>query len=191
MTHKSILRKQFKDLRKQLTLAEIEQKSAFIAEAFLFNFDLAEVHYLHIFLAIPEKGEVNTHLIIQKIWAQYPHIQVVSSKTSFENKALSHYEINPDTQFIQNSWGIKEPINTPQVLDNQLDMVLVPLLCFDENGYRVGYGKGFYDRFLANCRPDTLKIGLSFFSPIPQIEDLNKFDIALDYCLSPNKIWSF
>jgi 5-formyltetrahydrofolate cyclo-ligase len=188
---KSVLRKQFNALRKQLTQVEIEQNSILITESFFTNFDLTKVNYLHIFLAIPEKGEVNTHLIIQKIWVQFPHIQVVSSKTDFENNTLSHYELNPNTKLIQNTWGITEPINSVQVSDNQLDMILIPLLCFDESGYRVGYGKGFYDRFLANCRADTLKIGLSFFPPIQKIEDLNEFDIALNYCITPSEIWQF
>ena len=70
-------------------------------------------------------------------------------------------------------------------------MVLVPLLCFDESGHRVGYGKGFYDRFLTKCRPDTQKVGLSYFPPVKEITDADSFDIRLDLCLTPEKVWRF
>lgn len=70
-------------------------------------------------------------------------------------------------------------------------MVLIPLLAFDKNGYRVGYGKGFYDRFLAECRPDVVKVGLSVFEPIDEITDLNEFDIKMDFCITPNRVWQF
>ena len=70
-------------------------------------------------------------------------------------------------------------------------MVLVPLLGFDERGHRVGYGKGFYDRFLAECNPKIQKIGLSLFEPVAQIDDTSDFDIPLDACITPNRIWYF
>lgn len=70
-------------------------------------------------------------------------------------------------------------------------MVLIPLLAFDKKGYRVGYGKGFYDRFLADCRPDVVKVGLSVFEPIDEIADLNEFDIKMDFCITPNRVWQF
>jgi 5-formyltetrahydrofolate cyclo-ligase len=68
-------------------------------------------------------------------------------------------------------------------------MVLVPLLAFDRQGFRVGYGKGFYDRFLQNL--STLKIGLSFFDADEDIDDVHAYDIQLDQCITPNKIVTF
>jgi 5-formyltetrahydrofolate cyclo-ligase len=70
-------------------------------------------------------------------------------------------------------------------------MVLIPLLAFDQTGQRVGYGKGYYDRFLANCRPDCIKTGLSFFPAEDKITDTNTFDIAMDFCITPDKIYEF
>jgi 5-formyltetrahydrofolate cyclo-ligase len=70
-------------------------------------------------------------------------------------------------------------------------VVFVPLLAFDKQGNRVGYGKGFYDRFLANCKPETIKIGLSFFEVENEIADVFNNDIELDYCVTPNKIYTF
>jgi len=69
--------------------------------------------------------------------------------------------------------------------------VLVPLLSFDKKGFRVGYGKGFYDRFLMQCKSDCIKIGLSYFDPIDVIDDADEFDVPLDFCITPQKVYVF
>ena len=70
-------------------------------------------------------------------------------------------------------------------------MILVPLLAYDLQGNRVGYGKGFYDRFLAKCNANVQKVGLSYFEPLDSIGDAESFDIKLNSCISPEKIWIF
>jgi 5-formyltetrahydrofolate cyclo-ligase len=90
-----------------------------------------------------------------------------------------------------NSWGITEPESGELVSPKCLDMVLVPLLVFDKQGKRVGYGKGFYDRFLSQCRSNVLKVGLSYFKPIEKIGDADTYDIPLDICVTPDEIWYF
>jgi 5-formyltetrahydrofolate cyclo-ligase len=55
----------------------------------------------------------------------------------------------------------------------------------------VGYGKGFYDRFLSDCRPHCIKIGLSFFEPEIDIVDVLESDIKLDYCVTPESVFTF
>jgi 5-formyltetrahydrofolate cyclo-ligase len=67
----------------------------------------------------------------------------------------------------------------------------VPLLAFDEKGFRVGYGKGFYDRFLKQCKDGGIKIGLSYFNPIDTIEDAGEFDVPLNFCITPQKVYVF
>lgn len=189
--YKKEIRKIFNQKRANLNTEQIETQSEKIAQTFFQNFDLQAAKYLHIFLSIPEKGEINTQLIIKKIWSEHPHIQLVSSKSIFITGVLENYLLNPDTTIFKNNWGVPEPSNSTQISDNQIDMILIPLLAFDENGYRVGYGKGFYDRFLAQCKPSAIKIGLSFFPPIPKIEDLNQYDIKMDYCIENERLWEF
>ena len=70
-------------------------------------------------------------------------------------------------------------------------MVILPLLAFDQQGYRVGYGKGFYDKFLSGCREDCLKVGFSYFEPIETIDDCNEFDVPLDLCITPQNVYVF
>jgi 5-formyltetrahydrofolate cyclo-ligase len=88
-------------------------------------------------------------------------------------------------------FGIPEPKFGEEIPEVMLDFVFVPLLAINNSGHRVGYGKGFYDRFLNECHPETLKIGLSFFEPEEKIEDIFDSDIQMNYCVTPNKIYSF
>ena len=72
-----------------------------------------------------------------------------------------------------------------------LDIIFIPLLAFDIEGHRVGYGKGYYDRFLKLTNNSTLKIGLSFFDPINKILDIDDNDVKLDYCVTPKQVHKF
>ncbi len=99
--------------------------------------------------------------------------------------------VDDDTFFKTNKYGIEEPVDGIDMFPTEIDLVIVPLLCFDKKGNRVGYGLGYYDRFLKLCRKDCLKIGFSYFDPIEQIIDTSKFDIKLDYCITPEAIYQF
>jgi len=90
-----------------------------------------------------------------------------------------------------NDFDIPEPISGNQVEATEIDLILIPLLAFDTAGYRVGYGKGFYDRFMAICKPSTLFVGLSFFDPVNGIDDLNEFDMKMHSCITPAQIYNF
>lgn len=90
-----------------------------------------------------------------------------------------------------NSWGIPEPEEGILTDPKTIDMILVPLLAFDKQGHRVGYGKGYYDRFLKDCRTDAQKIGLSFFSPEEKIVDTFSEDFLIDMVVTPDKIFRF
>ncbi len=100
-------------------------------------------------------------------------------------------QIDPATQFLTNSYGIPEPNGGLEISPELIDLVIVPLLCYDKSGNRVGYGKGYYDRFLKKCRKNCIKIGFSYFPPTESIDDINEFDIQLDYGISPDAIHEF
>jgi len=104
---------------------------------------------------------------------------------------MSHFLLTDNTVLKKSLYGIPEPVDGIEIAPNKIDVVFIPLLAFDNVGNRVGYGKGFYDQFLSECKPDVIKIGLSFFEPESFIEDINKNDIPLNYCVTPNKVFSF
>lgn len=99
--------------------------------------------------------------------------------------------VDDETVFQPNKYGIEEPVDGIDMFQTEIDMVIVPLLCFDKKGNRVGYGKGYYDRFLKHCRKDCIKIGFSYFEPVDLVEDVNKFDVKLDYGITPHVIYQF
>ena len=138
-------------------------------------------------LFILYKGEVNTWYIVEAL-KSYPHISTIVPK--IENKKLKHYYINKDTKYNINSYGILEPTEETKHKEKHFDMIIVPLLAYDNNGHRVGYGKGYYDRLLYNYSANYI-VGLSFFDPIYKIKDINKYDIKMDYCITPKKVYKF
>lgn len=109
----------------------------------------------------------------------------------YTDHILRHYLLTDSTILQPNKWNIPEPVNGVEVPASKIDVVFVPLLAFDQLGNRVGYGKGFYDRFLRECRDGIIKVGLSLFEAEDFIEDTDENDIPLDYCVTPKKIYSF
>jgi 5-formyltetrahydrofolate cyclo-ligase len=188
---KSQLRKIYLTKQKSLTESERREMSLHINGHFLDNFDLDDVRYLHLFLSIAEKGEVDTSFIINDLWGDYVNVKTIVPRVNFEKDVLEHLEFNSESKLKVSDWGIPEPVGDEFVDEKKLDVVLVPMLCFDKRGFRVGHGKGFYDKFLSLCRDDCLKIGLNLFEPIDEIEDVKDFDVKLDYCTTPQKVWKF
>ncbi len=106
---------------------------------------------------------------------------------------MAHYTIYPDTPLVENKLGIPEPLlqDQPQTALCSVKTVLVPLLAFDLQGHRVGYGGGYYDRFLADDVPHSRKIGLSLFGPVDSIDDVDATDVRLDACITPEQVYRF
>ena len=111
--------------------------------------------------------------------------------TNFKELTLSHYLLTSTTELAENKWGILEPLAAEPMAETAIDLILVPLLGFDKQGHRIGYGKGFYDRFLHLCRPDVLKVGLSLELPVAKITDVHAGDVLLDYAVTPEKVYTF
>lgn len=185
---KSDLRKSYLAKQRSLSPSERSLSSERIAANFFHAFDLGNVAYLHSFLPIEKFNEVDTWLIIRKVWHDFPRITVVVPRVDFDQNEIRNLNLSEDTELARNSWDIDEPTHDEIVDARMLDAVLVPGLCFDRAGHRVGYGKGFYDRFLRTCRPDCVKIGLSHFDPIEKIDDAHDGDFRLDLVITPKQV---
>ena len=142
----------------------------------------------HIFLSISKNKEINTSFILSILQGKDKNI--ILPKVASEN-SLKHFLLSDNTKLQENIWGVPEPVDGVEIAPNKIDVVFVPLLIFDKKGNRVGYGKGFYDDFLGKCRATTIKIGLSLFEAENEITDLNEKDVPLNYCVTPNTIYSF
>jgi 5-formyltetrahydrofolate cyclo-ligase len=187
--NKDELRKIYLHRRQSLSEIECQELSLKISELFFQSFDLSQIHILHTYLPIESKREPNTWFIINRIQREFPRIQLVIPKVKGETMEHVFYEGSDQLELTK--WGMTEPKHGEKVLPDNIDAVIVPLLLFDDSGHRLGYGKGFYDRFLGRCRLDCKKIGLSFFDHESQIKTINHFDVPLTHCITPSRVYQF
>lgn len=188
---KSELRQIFLARRKALVTEVVRNKSRRITELFFTDVDLSKTRFLHVFISIEQFHEVDTSFIIHEVWSRFPEITVVAPRIDQKKAEIESVIYGSNTELVENEWGIREPSGQELVDPEEIDLVIVPLLCFDEFGNRVGYGKGYYDRFLARCRLDCLKVGLSLFSPVDSIDDIHGNDVPLDLCIEPERFHRF
>ncbi|WP_428231011.1 5-formyltetrahydrofolate cyclo-ligase [Flavobacterium sp.] len=187
-TNKKELRIHYKNLRKELSLDDLEEKSLAIANN-LIQLPIWDKAYYHVFLPIEEQKEVNTEYVLHLLSGKDK--EIVVSKSNFESRGMTHFLLTDNTKIKKNEYNIPEPVNGLPVPSATIEVVFVPLLTFDLFGNRVGYGKGFYDKFLSECKPETIKIGLSFFEAEDKIEDVFESDVKLDFCVTPEKVYEF
>lgn len=187
--NKNALRKFFAERRASLSNEELEGACFRIGEQLRSAIDFADISFLHHFISI--NREVDTSVALSGVLSDYPLIQRVAPRVNKLENHLEHLLIDDASVLIKSKWGIPEPSGTELIAEKLMDIVIVPLFCFDRHGHRVGYGGGFYDRFLAKCRADCLKIGVSHFGPIDQILDIHTGDVQLDYCITAEKVYDF
>lgn len=184
---KSQIRKRYKKFRKELSEIEVMDKSLLIANRCL-ELPIWEKQIFHLFLTLEDQNEVDTTLIISVL--QGKDKEVVVPKI-VDTELLQHILLTDQTPFQKNSLGIPEPVSGIQIEPSKIDVVFVPLLAFDNKGNRIGYGKGYYDRFLAMCKPECIKIGLSFYEAEQDTFTVEATDIQLDYCVTPEQLYRF
>lgn len=143
------------------------------------------------FYPILEMKEINSFILTDYLHFRNPSLQFFYPRTNFDSHTMQAIHCTADTSFEENKYGIFEPVQGDAIDPRELDMIIVPLLAFDKRGYRVGYGKGFYDRFLKDCHQDCLIVGVSYFEPIDAIKDTDEFDVPLDLCITPQQVYVF
>lgn len=185
---KKALRIHYKTLRKQLSENQLEEMSLAVANNVL-TLPIWEKTYFHIFLPIEAHNEVNTEFILHLLSGKDKEILI--SKSDFKTRNMTHFLLTDNTKIKKNEYNIPEPVDGIEVPAKKIEVVFIPLLAYDKLGNRVGYGKGFYDKFLSECQTETIKIGLSFFEPEEQITDVFETDVKLDYCVTPNAVFKF
>ena len=186
MLSKIEAREKYKNLRKKLQESEILDMSVEIANNLL-KFNVWELKTFHLFMTIDENKEVDTKPIFDLLIGKGK--EIVIPKINTDTNTLDSYIFDEKTVFEINNLRIPEP-NDGIVFNGKIDVVILPLLAYDLEGNRIGYGKGFYDNFISNLKSEPLKIGISYFSPEERLE-CNNHDINLDYCITPNQIFSF
>jgi 5-formyltetrahydrofolate cyclo-ligase len=187
---KEKIRQQFREARKQLSVSQQQQMNdGLLAMLRLAIKETPEI--VMTFCSQPQWGEPDASLLTQYIKDAFPSAQIAYPKIIDEEGKMEAIIPTSDSKMIPGKWNIPEPENGSILDPTRLDWVLVPLLAFDQSGHRVGYGKGYYDRFLQRCRPNVIKLGISFFDPIDRIEDTGYFDVPLSRCITPGRLYEF
>lgn len=180
---KKELRSYYKKQRQAFSEEDIQRMSEAILLQVQSHFDLTDKN-ISLFLPIQKHKEINTFPFLETIKAHF-YLPLVKGED------LEHILYESKDQLKISKWGIPEPAYGEPISANLLDVVFVPLLAFDQLGHRIGYGAGFYDRFLAQCSPHCQFIGLSFFEVHPELFETYPTDIPLDFCITPKKIYTF
>lgn len=183
---KAEARKYYRTLRKSFSRIEVNNLSKQIFEH-IKQFNFSSDQSFHIFLPIEKNNEINTYPIINWLFQQQKEVilPLVIGDDMINCKVEKYYETT------LNSLQIPEPIQYTKIESSTIDVIFIPMFVADKSGNRVGYGGGYYDKFLARCRPDSKKIGLTYFRPIEHIEDAYFGDFPLDFCITPEGIESF
>ena len=185
---KADIRKHYKAKRAQLSPYDLTKISAQVQALVLDHFSFA-AKFVSIFLPIEQQKEISTYGLLEDILLKGGH--PILSKANFTDHSLTLYHYEHPSQLELNSFGIPEPKHGRTIMAQKLDYVFVPLLAISSDGQRVGYGKGFYDRLLKQCKPDCLFIGLHLFDEFVAISDINNNDIPLHLCFTPGGVYDF
>ncbi|SIS89530.1 5-formyltetrahydrofolate cyclo-ligase [Chryseobacterium gambrini] len=184
---KAELRKKYMQKRKALSIDEAFLLSEKIFKNFIEYFKPSQNQKIHIFIPIEKFREVNTQIFVSYFLSR--KIRVFVPK--IVDTRLISVEIFTDSKFELNNWGISEPVSDEDSGILDYDFVVTPLLYCDRQGNRVGYGKGFYDGFFEKVSVETKKIGVNYFNPEENIDDVWENDIPLDYLVTPDDVLSF
>jgi 5-formyltetrahydrofolate cyclo-ligase len=190
MTAKTIAREHGKAVRASLGLGDKSLLDQQIRDRCQRELDWASYRTIHLFLPIPRRNEIDTWPLLSWIWRTYPEKQVFVPRmlgTDIESVA-----INDKTVFGPNALGIPEPMRGRVLGESEkIDLVITPLLAFDQKGHRVGYGGGYYDRFLAS-HPEATTVGLAYEKCCiePEIET-GRYDIPLDMVVTSVAVHKF
>ncbi|MEM6526330.1 MAG: 5-formyltetrahydrofolate cyclo-ligase [Bacteroidota bacterium] len=189
MVDKDTLRQVYLEKRLFLSTDELARRNQLLLDLLISRISIKKFETVHLFIGMMEKNEVDTLSIIQSLSQLNSSVRFVTSKTQPKG-ILEHYKIDSNTRYEKGKWGVPEPVEAELADVDDIDLVLVPLITFDKRGHRIGYGKGYYDRFL-KLVPGATKVGITLGSPLDKIEYIGKYDVALDACCTPFKYYEF
>lgn len=187
---KNEIRKLYKQKRLELSATErLKYDDLLLIQ--LQRLPLNDVHAFLSYWPLESQNEVNTHLLTYYLEKAIPDVRVAYPVIDGDQEIMEAVLVEEETDFVENKYGIAEPETGDRIAPAELDLILVPLLAFDTRGYRVGYGKGYYDKYLMQCRTDVITVGFSYLPPIDKIDDAHQFDVPLKYCITPDRIYEF
>lgn len=184
MVNKETLRKVYLEKRKLLAPAEYLQRNKLLNQRIIDFVTAKKLKDIHLFLPIKKFNEVDLMMFIQ--WANsLNELNLIATISDLSTPVMSHFLLEEDTVLVENKWGIPEPSGATEYAIENLDCVLVPMVIGSKSGHRIGYGKGYYDRFLMQCKESTLLVGLNLGPLLEGSLFTDQYDIKMDYILTP------
>ena len=185
---KSAARKLLLEKRKSLSNSDCLKMDDLLLIQFQ-KMDWSGVQCIGSFYPLEDHNEPNSLLLIRYLKFMIPSLMVAYPRINEDNLSMHFYS---ETETLEmNKWGIQEPLPFNLIEPSQIDALLVPLIGFDLIGQRVGFGKGFYDRYFTKYPANKSRIGISYFEPLPKIEDTHEFDVPLTHCITPSNTYEF
>lgn len=186
---KASLRAEYLQKRNALTTREMENALSGLRKQFD-QLPFPPPDSVMLYKAMDTRHEVPVDWLKDLIREKNPEVSFAYPRTTPDGEMYAILD-HEETKWGKTAFGVTEPIEGKVVEPPMLEWIIVPLLCFDTKGYRVGYGAGFYDRFLKRIAPHCQTIGISWFPPIEKIEDTHAADVPVRYCLTPESFYAF
>jgi len=183
LDEKKKLRRKYLKIRKELSDDYVSQSSRLIIQRVLESAEYRKARTIHCYVSIIENKEVYTQDLI-KLSLQKGKKVVVPKMVG--NKQLSHIYLKSMDDLALNDWNVPEPRSNDEADISELDLILVPMVAGDRHKNRLGYGQGYYDRFLnrSNCK----KMGLLFSCQLTENKlPVDPFDVPMDIMITENE----
>lgn len=181
---KSDLRTALKHERQSLSEQDAQAKSQKIAASCTELIPWQTIKSLHTYVPVLKENEVDAWHLLEYAWQKYPRIQTVVPRLNKHGKYDSVL-VSAATKWRRQGLRIPEPIDGEVLTDGaRFDVIVVPMLGFDESGYRLGHGMGWYDKFLIT-QPQALTIGLCYgFGIVTRGLPKESHDMPLKYIVT-------
>ena len=174
---KKALRRAIGEKKRALTEAQIVESSARLADRLFETEQYRQAKSLYAYLSFNQ--EVRTAPIIERAWADGKRVAV----PKVIGRDMVFISLESFDQLADGYYGIPEPVENGPVADDTTALVLMPGLAFDPQGHRVGYGGGFYDRFLEQ-EPNHPLVALCFGFQLFDHLDVEAHDVPVDLVIS-------
>ncbi len=189
---KKILRAAALIQREALSTRAVAALSAKIIQNLIAYIPWKDFRTVHLFISCPIRKEVGTQALFEYLWANQKHITTVTNRIDPLLDELDCVRMTAEAPLEKHPFGIFEPSADAEKMNAQeVDLMILPLLACDLRGFRLGYGKGYYDRLLARCVPTLKRIGINYFSPLEELIPHERHDEPLHELVTPEKIWLF
>ncbi|OGT60165.1 MAG: 5-formyltetrahydrofolate cyclo-ligase [Gammaproteobacteria bacterium RIFCSPHIGHO2_12_FULL_45_12] len=186
--NKQIIRHAFRELRRAIPENERKQATQLAAERLIAHPLFQESGHIACYLAYG--SEISTALVIEAIWQQHKKCYL---PTVTEAKTLEYVRYARDDRLEENQYGILQPEDvTHKILPRALELVILPLVAFDETGTRLGAGGGYYDRTFAyfHASPDRrpTMIGFAYASQQATSLPTDPWDVMMDQVVTEREV---